>query len=302
MNKSLIHIALALHDQQGTYWPYVVTALTSVFMNSSARLQVHLLHDDTLTAEAQTAFESLCQKHGHHLRLHLITLTPSMRSAKVGQFSPAALYRLMIPKLLKDVDLVIYMDADIIFNQLDIAELVDHIQSDPHLHPIAAVHDTLFSSTPRQRQELSLLGLTADEYVNSGVLGLRPPCIDIDLVEVLQDFIERYRGAVHIDQDLINLKFRHRIHRLPERFNYQVNLSQGRCFDRLDSFDNKILHYTGKTKPLGGTLSPADIFFWRYSHEVPHIHRFMKTPTRYLQQMEKGTGKAYLVPLLHPSK
>lgn len=291
------HIALALHDQQGTYWPYVTTTLTSVFSHSSMALHVHLLHDDTLRPEARLAFEQLCQKYGHELTLHAIVLTPSMQAAKVGHFSPATLYRLMLPQLLKQLDLVIYLDADIIFNQVDIAELVQVIQSDPHQHPISAVHDDLFTSSTSQRQELDMLGLAEAAYFNAGVLGLRPQGMDMDLIEALGSFIRQYPDAQHIDQDLLNVTFRDRVHWLPAKFNRQVNLSMGRCFEDLKTFENKVLHYTGKTKPLNGTLSPADIFFWRYTHEVPHIVQFMKTPTRYLQQIYNRPSSAVLLPL-----
>lgn len=292
----MTHIALALHDKLGTYWPYVVTTLTSVFTHSSIALHVHLLHDDTLTPEARLAFEELCKKYSHTLTLHAIEQTPSMRAAKVGHFSPATLYRLMLAKLLSDVELVIYMDADIIFNQVDIAELVQHIQNDPHQHPISAVHDDLFICAASQRKELAMLGLQSNEYFNAGLLGLRPKHIDLDLIEALGNFITQYPDAHHIDQDLLNVTFRGRIHWLPARFNHQVTLTMGRCFESLDVYENKILHYTGKAKPLGGTLSPADMFFWRYTHETPRITRFMKTPTRYLQQIHGRPSDALLIP------
>ena len=75
----MTHIALALHDKQGTYWPYIVTTLTSVFANSSIALHVHILHDDTYTSDAQQAIEQLCKKYGHTLTSHAIVLTPSCR-------------------------------------------------------------------------------------------------------------------------------------------------------------------------------------------------------------------------------
>jgi lipopolysaccharide biosynthesis glycosyltransferase len=140
-----------------------------------------------------------------------------------------------------------------------------------------------------------MLGIPEMEYFNSGLIGLRPQCIDIDLVDALQNFIEQYPNATHIDQDLLNVTFRNRIHWLPERFNHQVNLSKGRYFENLESFDGKVLHYTGKAKPLSGTFAPPDIFFWRYTHEVPHIHQFINAPIRYLQQMHDRPSAAHLI-------
>lgn len=296
MTRACTHIALALHDHKGTYWPYVVTTLTSVFLHSSTALHVHLLHDDTLSPEACAAVSQLCRKYQHRLTLHRIELSPAVAAIDPRQFSVASLYRLMLPQLLRHLDLVIYLDADLIFNLVDIAELVRAIDSDPHQHPVSAVVDDLFSGSASSRRELQMLGIPASQYFNSGLLGLRPQRIDLDLMESLQHFIERHPEAEYIDQDLLNQTFAQKVHWLPAKFNHQVNLTRGRYFDAIDSFDQKILHYTGKAKPLSGTFAPPDIHFWRYTHEVPHIHRYIQAPMRYLQQMHERPGSAYLIP------
>jgi lipopolysaccharide biosynthesis glycosyltransferase len=296
MTRACTHIALALHDHKGTYWPYVVTTLTSVFMHSSSPLHVHLLHDHTLGPEASAALSQLCRKYQHRLTLHPITLSPTMAAIDTRQFSVASLFRLVLPQLLRHLELVIYLDADLIFNQVDITDLVKAIDSDPHQHPVSAVLDDLISAQAASRQELAMLGIPASQYFNSGLLGLRPQRIDLDLIEALQQFMQRYPEAVHIDQDLLNQTFAQRVHWLPERFNHQVNLTQGRYFEPLERFDQKILHYTGKAKPLSGTFGPPDVLFWRYTHEVAQIHRFIQAPMRYLQQMHARPSSAFLIP------
>ena len=188
----MTHIALALHDKQGTYWPYIVTTLTSVFANSSIALHVHILHDDTFTPQARQAIEQLCKKYGQQVTTHAMTLTPAMQKANVRHFSIAALYRLMLLQLLRNEDLVIYLHADLIFNGVDIADLVQAIQSDPQQHPIAAVRDDLFTNNTSQRNELDMLGIPEKEYFNSGLLGLRPQRIEIDFFLALHT-----RSAAH---------------------------------------------------------------------------------------------------------
>jgi lipopolysaccharide biosynthesis glycosyltransferase len=161
---------------------------------------------------------------------------------------------------------------------------------------VSAVVDDLFGGSPSSRRELDMLGIPASHYFNSGLLGLRPQRIDLDLIEALQHFMLRYPKAVHIDQDLLNQTFAQRVHWLPARFNHQVNLVQGRYFEPLESFDEKILHFTGKTKPLSGTFAPPDVLFWRYTHEVPQIYSFIQAPMRYLQQMHTRPSAAKLIP------
>lgn len=291
----MVHIALSIHDKQGNYWPYVIATLTSVFTHSSRALHVHVLHDDTLREEARRTIEALCDEFGQQLSLHHVSLPSHIQTIDFGQFSPAAAYRLMLPQLLKHLDLVIYLDADIIFNQVDIAELEAVIQSDAQQHPLAAVHDRLFSCHASQRRELESIGVAANEYINSGVLGIRPKLIDVDLLAALQRFAHEHPDAQHHDQDVLNVLFRHQIFMLTERFNFQVNLTQGRCFEDLGYYANQVLHFSGKAKPLSGTISPADVFFWRYTHHVPNIHRFVKSPIRYLQQMRERPNAANLI-------
>jgi lipopolysaccharide biosynthesis glycosyltransferase len=293
--QKMTHIALALHDKQGAYWPYVVATLTSVFSHTQSVLHVHLLHDDTLRDDARQAIEVLCKKYQHSLSFHAVALPESAKVIDFGKFSPAAAYRLMIPQLLQHLNLVIYLDADIIFNQVDIVDLVTAIEKDPEQRPIAAVHDSLFTSNASQKRELQHIGVPAQEYVNSGVLGIRPPRITQDLLDELQRFVIAYPRAVHHDQDLINVFFRGQIWLLPERFNFQVNLSLGRCFEDLGTYSNKVLHYSGKTKPLSGALSSVDVFFWRYTQHIADIHRYIPAPVRYLQKMRDKPSAARFV-------
>jgi lipopolysaccharide biosynthesis glycosyltransferase len=293
----MTHIALAIHDPKSNYWPYLVTTLTSVFTHTSCPLHVHLLHDETLSAQAQKAIDKLCTKYQHPLSFHTVALPDAIQQLNFRQFSPASAYRLMLPQILKNEELVIYLDADLIFNQIDIATLVAHIQADPHQHPIAAVHDTLFSGSANQRAELQSIGISANNYFNSGLLGMRPSRIKQNLLEELASFYMRHPQAVHLDQDLLNVLFQNQIHWLPEIYNYQVNLSDARCFKPLHNFENKVLHYSGKTKPLSGTFSPADIYFWRYTHEINQIHQYIKTPIRYLQQIHTKPSAARLIPI-----
>lgn len=291
----MVHIALSIHDKHGNYWPYVVTTLTSVFTHSSCAVHAHVLHDDTLSEEARQTIGALCKRYGQQLSLHAVTLPVGVQAIDFGQFSPAAAYRLMLPQLLKHLDLVIYLDADIIFNQVDIAELEAAIQSDAQQRPLAAAHDRLFSCHASQRRELESIGMSANEYINSGVLGIRPKQIDVDLLAALQRFAHEHPQAQHHDQDLLNVLFKGQVFMLPERFNFQVNLTQGRCFEDLGYYANQVLHYSGKAKPLSGTLSPADVFFWRYTQHVPNIHRFVNAPMRYLQQMRDKPSSAHLL-------
>lgn len=69
------HIALALHDRHGTYWPYVAVTVTSVCQHTSVPMVVHLLHDETLNHEAKHVLGQIVLRFGHRLALHAVSIT-----------------------------------------------------------------------------------------------------------------------------------------------------------------------------------------------------------------------------------
>lgn len=290
------HIALALHDAHGRYWPYVVVTVTSVLTHTSVPVVVHLLHDDTLGDEARQVLEQTVRTLGHQLQLHAVQVPEAFAPMNFRHFSVASAYRLMLPRLLPDLPWVLYLDADTVFHGFDVARFGQWLQNQPSALPLAAVHDDLFDAYPEGQAELRLLGLHAADYVNSGVLVLRPSLMSEDLCAELVAFATRHPEALHLDQDLLNELYRGRIAHLPAAFNHQVNLSHGRCFAPLAQLQGQVLHYSGKVKPLSGKFSPADVCFWRYTQHIPDIARFVGQPMAYLQKIHTGHSHARVVP------
>lgn len=289
------HIALALHDRQGTYWPYVAVAVTSVCQHSSVPVVVHLLHDETLHDEARQVLSHIVSNYGHRLAWHAIPPSPALAALDFRQFSKASAYRLMLPSLLPDVPWLVYLDADTVCHGFDLARFGQWLETQTPNSPLAAVHDDLFAIYPRGRTELASLKLAAADYVNSGVLVMRPALMEQDLLALLPAFAERHPQVIHLDQGLLNDVFRARIQRLPPQFNYQVNLSFGRCFEPLSTLEGKVLHYSGKVKLLSGKFSPADVCFWRYTQHIPDISRFVGQPMAYLQKIHTGHSHARVI-------
>ena len=145
-----------------------------------------------------------------------------------------------------------------------------------------------------------MLGLSATEYVNSGVLVMRPSMIPEDLAGELLLFMKKYPRAYHKDQDLINSLYAGRIGKMPASFNYQVNLNYGRLFLGQGELEGKVLHYTGKIKPLSGLFAPGHLSFWRYSQFVPEISRFFPAEVAYLQKIHSGSSHARRIPSIAP--
>jgi lipopolysaccharide biosynthesis glycosyltransferase len=290
------HIALALHDRHGTYWPYVAVTVTSVCQHTSVPVVVHLLHDETLSDEARQVLGQIVSHYGHRLELHAVPTIESLSALDFRHFSVATAYRLILPRLLPHLPWLVYLDADIVFHGFDLAQFGQGLQAQTHDHPLAAVHDDLFASFAGGRTDLHALNLAAADYVNAGVLVMRPALIAQDLLAELPAFSARHPKVTHLDQGLLNDVFRGRIQRMPPQFNRQVNLMFGRCFEPLDKLEGQVLHYSGKVKPLSGKFSPADLCFWRYTQHIPDISCFVAQPMSYLQKIHTGHSHARVVP------
>ena len=96
-----IHVAFALHDSKGDYWPNLAVALTSLCHNSSRELVVHLLHDQTLGVEALSSIRSIVKFYGNCLALHSVDLAVLLEAWILGNFLWTLLFVLIYRKSLR---------------------------------------------------------------------------------------------------------------------------------------------------------------------------------------------------------
>jgi len=280
--STALPVVFALHDSDGHYWLNTAAAMTSVLQHSRCPLQLHLLHDDTLRPQARQRLLQIARERGTELQLHAMTLPGSIDTQRLHRFSPASLYRLMIPQLLAREPLVVYLDSDLVSHGVDLGELARAL---PAQAPIGGVVDPYIGSQRQARAWLESVGLQAQRYVNSGVLVLRPPLIREDLLAAFAQFNQAHPQAIHPDQDFLNLHFGDRWSRLDARFNTQLGLFERSLFRPLSHYQGKILHYAGKLKPLDGNLAPGMLPFWLYTHATPEIGQ-LNPAMRYLSPIE----------------
>jgi lipopolysaccharide biosynthesis glycosyltransferase len=136
----------------------------------------------------------------------------------------------------------------------------------------------------RHQQALKKLQLQPERYINSGVLVMRPPLIGEDLLVAFDRFFQQHPDALHPDQDFLNLHFAGRRVELPSYFNQQVGVYEKTLFWPLAAYQQKIIHYAGKLKPLQGNLAPGMMVFWMYTQWVPEAAQ-SQAQMRYLHPM-----------------
>jgi lipopolysaccharide biosynthesis glycosyltransferase/predicted O-methyltransferase YrrM len=278
-------VVFALHDTDGQYWINAAVAMASVAQHASVPLHFYVLHDQTLQPAARARLSAVAQAAQAQLSFKPMALPSSIGPERLHRFSPASLYRLMIPQLLAHEPVVLYLDADLVSHGVDVKTLVD---AAPETAPLAGVLDPFIGVPQRHQQALKALQLSPERYLNSGVLVMRPPLIGEDLLAAFDRFFQQHPDALHPDQDFLNLHFAGRWAELPSHFNQQVGVYEKTLFWPLSDYQQKIIHYAGKLKPLQGNLAPGTLVFWMYTQGVPeaaqsqahmrYIHPMIKEP------------------------
>ncbi len=230
-----------------------------------------VLHDETVTPAIQTRIRQVTEKFSKlGVRFMSVTLPSVLRGLNFGAFTPASLYRLMIPQLFPREELVIYLDTDLVFNGIDIAELAATVPKDAAL---SGVLDPYIHLTSEHLAQQERLALDSASYINSGVLAFRPTLLLGNLMEEFLAFGRRFGAVSHPDQDFLNHRFKSQIHLLPPEFNLQACTYNRSLLQPLSHYQGKVVHYAGRLKPQDGMMAPGFVPFWRHTFLVPEVAR-----------------------------
>lgn len=200
--------------------------MTSIFENTSSKVTVHILHDDTLTEGNRHKFMRTAEKY--HQGVNLLDVSEYVSKYKDKLLQAArrwpigAMYRLFAPDVMPELDKIIYLDCDILVN-MDIAELwaVD----DGNKAICGAVDmpgEKLNTSFFREKMRILLNGCRPESYINSGVLVMSLDRIRRrgNFFKLITDWLaERGNIVLAPDQDAINAVFRDDIQLIDSRFN-----------------------------------------------------------------------------------
>lgn len=253
-------VVFSIHDAKGEYWKYTAAALTSVARYSSIHLQFSILHDETLSGIAKQNLSRIAKLFNMEINFVKINLDETDLEKSYGKFSVASLFRLLIPSIFKNDELVLYLDSDLIFNNVDVKLLFD-IQLNKK--SIAAVIDPYILNHEEHGLELKKLNINSNNYFNSGVLLINILEQKGDLLQEYLKFYKIFGETIHPDQNFLNFKFHDQFYELSDKFNFHVGNYNNTLFKPLEYYNNKVIHYSGPIKPLDGALSPGMIPFWR---------------------------------------
>ena len=266
-------IIFSIHDSDSNYWPYLAVAINSILLNSSSCHNFYILHNETLNTEAITNLNGLVHNKGSNLTFISVKLPSEIINLDYNRFSPASIFRLLIPKIFRNEELVIYLDSDLIFHGIDLIELINSASN----HPISAVVDPYIGYSIKHKKHLASFNLEIETYFNSGVLAMRPKQLPEDLINKFIYFIKNYPIQIHPDQDFLNFEFKNNWGELDRKFNHHACVMNLSLFQPISSYFNKVIHYVGAIKPLQGYIAPAFVPFWTYTNGINKIYDVFDT-------------------------
>ena len=278
----MIHVCYGLCDINGRYSKFCGTSIVSIFENTVEHVTVHILHDDSLTADNRDTFMYLAGQYNQQIKFYNVE---ELASARINQIkndlsdkfdSPATIgtfYRLIMLELLpSSIDKIIYLDAGDTIVHLDIKKLWSVDLKD---YPIAAVPD--FGNVKYFPQTLKLCtqGIVKyQNYFNAGLIVLSLSHLRFNINKIWEgadrpsgyEFLVRnFNKLRYLDQDVLNYCFSDQYLKLPDTFNCILTWERMKSSEHV--IEQKIYHFAG-SKPL----QSVDIFSRLY------LEYFSKTP------------------------
>ncbi|MBR3623648.1 MAG: hypothetical protein IKN43_09920 [Selenomonadaceae bacterium] len=269
LEKETFNICYAIYDKTGNFSKIAGTAIVSVFENTTSQVSIHLLHDNTLTEENRAKFVRLTRSYGQEISFYNVeTLLPDVFASLPGEnrFSKAAMYRLLIAKIIPDdIKKIVYLDVDTIAT-IDIAELWREEIGENGIGAISERTLTYDHMIPKSICQEGFVSV--DRYFNSGVL-----LIDMEKFKthpnLLFDGLELLKSHPEwncYDQDILNYYFAENYRQLP--IHYDIFTEAERVVG-INYLKRGIYHYAGMAVNV---FKGEDIFnrLW--------FHYFLKSP------------------------
>ena len=276
----MIHVCFGLYDKTGRYSKFTGTTMLSIFDNTSFKVTVHILHDNTLTQDNRDKFIYLAGRYNQRVKFYNVEELCKDKIAEFWQIIPSietswstigTFFKFFIPQLLpNEINKCIYLDSDMVVN-LDISELW-RVKLDDK--PLAAVPEILAS--PQQHISYSQGIIKAgfvefEDYFNAGLL-----VMNLNYLRKNESFIMsgvKWRGehpqCYCFDQDIWNYCFSKNYVRLPRQFNIFVRDARVR---KENYILRAVYHYADSNNGKGFGLNTNEPFnrLW--------MDYFLKTP------------------------
>ncbi len=249
------------------------TAITSLLVNAKKNTfyEIYILEDKELSNENKKYIRELEKEYNTIIRYIKVDYLFDTTKLK-AYFTKSIYYRLLIPRLLKDVDKVIYLDSDIIVND-DLNELYN---IDINNFYIGAVKDQ-YCNLYEKEYIKNNLKLDPNNYINSGVLLIN--CKKMREDNLIEKFIEEsYNEYKFPDQCILNKVCYGKILYLNPKYNINYLFLNKEYYTKEELndllFNPIIYHYFGYSKPwIKFCLNDEMQSFWLYYYKKTPFYK-----------------------------
>lgn len=284
-------------------------ALQSLLDNlSDKNVNVYIIQSDNVTDIDREALSVIAEKYG--AKINFLSNEGEFNDGfEIRGISRAAYFRLLIPWLLPEYDIVLYLDGDIIV-KTDITGIIDHISIADNNY-LYGVRTPGFTLDPSVMNYINSIGLDNRHYINSGVLIINSKLMrEHNLKDVFISYGKKQ--FLYQDQDIVNLVCEGKIGWLPLKYNRSVELevldknklvNEGVTTDSdfNDALNTpSIIHYAGK-KPWKdftyhwydwwSEYSRSPFYDYKFSHEMA---KSIQRPQYSKRQLVKMMLKSFL--------
>lgn len=273
--------------------------MTSVMENTQSNIHFHILyhkpiHDNNIEKINKNIlhFKELTKKYQQKISFHEVDIEKKLSGNPCN-------YRIFMPEILPDVDIVISLGYDTIVT-LDLNEILTNFPIEQY--SLAGCLDTTFHATYDSWKEpvhryYNKIGITKDKYCNADVLVFNLSKIRKEgtLPNKVLKFYEQHTTPWLNEQDALNSVFREDIFYLPQRYNIQ---SRDGSYIRdilMIPNDGKIEGCILHNKFWNDYLGNVDTLYWHYLSLTPwgsekqlyhYMARTMKTPMQIIESID----------------
>lgn len=238
-NKNIVYIGYGIDDN---YARCASTSIVSFCINNPEKKFVFYIMASNLSMISKKKFKILAERYSIDIIIYKIDTSYFEKLPTRINFPTPTYYRFILPLLLKKLDKVFYIDADVIC----VNDASEMFNSDFEDNVIIAVPDTEESNEERNKA----LMLKKHIYFNAGVLGINikkwnESCYFNELIDILMKDPKKF---YMLDQDALNIIFKGKVKYLSRKFNWFNGFYEW----EKDSIRNKkiiLLHFTSTPKP-----------------------------------------------------
>jgi len=270
----MLHIACAA---DGKYLPHCAAMLASIFAcDTPEKVTVHFMHSPGMEPASRDQLFNWIESQGAHANFIAIPDEAVADLPRIPSIPQIMWYRVLLPRLLPQLDRILYLDADI----AAMSSLRPLWETPLEGQWLAAVDNVM---EPHVRQHPLELGLASEnDYFNSGVLlfNLQQMRADDCTARILEFARNPGRKLSWPDQDALNIVLATRRVHLHPRWNCQNTLffcnhgehTFGRQAMQEALREPALVHFEGYhlTKPWHYMCThPHRDLYWKYRRKTP---------------------------------